>query len=118
MWIQGGGYSTNSNANYNGTNVVQKSGNNVIFVNFNYRVGVFGFLGGEAVREDGDLNAGLLDQRYLLQWVQKHIHKVRLSPYPLSFYRGPFDLHARRGGSLAVIQTMSSSMARPQAAAP
>jgi carboxylesterase type B len=81
VYIQGGGYSTNSNANYNGTKVIQESGNNIIFVNFNYRVGVFGFLAGEAVRDDGDLNAGLLDQRLLLHWVQKYIHKVE------SFFR-------------------------------
>lgn len=86
VWIQGGGYSTNSNANYNGTEVIQSSGNNVIFVNFNYRVGVFGFLGGEEVREDGDLNAGLLDQRLLLRWVQKHIHKVSFPLHPWPFY--------------------------------
>ena len=78
VYIQGGGYSTNSNANYNGTKVIQESNDNIVFVNFNYRVGVFGFLAGEAVRDDGDLNAGLLDQRLLLHWVQKHIHKVEL----------------------------------------
>lgn len=76
VYIQGGGYSTNSNANYNGTGVVNKSGNNIVFVNFNYRVGALGFLAGEKVRQDGDLNAGLLDQRKLLHWVQKHISKV------------------------------------------
>lgn len=47
-----------------------------MFVNFNYRVGALGFLAGEQVRQDGDLNTGLLDQRKLLQWVQKHIKQV------------------------------------------
>jgi hypothetical protein len=50
-------------------------------VNFNYRVGLWGFLAGESVKGDGDLNAGLLDQRQLLRWVQDHVHKVR-SPTP------------------------------------
>ena len=80
FYIQGGGYATNSNANYNGTDVVQKSGHGLVVVNFNYRVGVFGFLASEKVREDGDLNVGLLDQRKALEWVQKYIHLVRLPP--------------------------------------
>lgn len=71
------GYKANSNANYNGSTVVEESGGNVVFVNFNYRVGIWGFLADERVREDGDLNVGLLDQRFLLEWVQKHISKVR-----------------------------------------
>lgn len=79
VYIQGGGYAANSNSNYNGTDVVQQSGNNIILVNFNYRVGALGFLASEKVRADGDLNAGLLDQRKLLQWVQKYISKVRYS---------------------------------------
>lgn len=76
FWIQGGGYTRNSNPNYNGTNLINSSGGNVVVVNFNYRVGPFGFLAGEKVRKNGDLNAGLLDQRKALQWVQKHISKV------------------------------------------
>ncbi|RFU27609.1 hypothetical protein B7463_g8737, partial [Scytalidium lignicola] len=74
VYIQGGGYATNSNANYNGTGVVQSSGYDIVFVNFNYRVGALGFLAGEKVKQNGDLNAGLLDQRKVLQWVQKYIH--------------------------------------------
>ncbi|KAH6651446.1 Alpha/Beta hydrolase protein [Truncatella angustata] len=73
VYIQGGGYATNSNADYNGTEVVVKSGHQIVFVNFNYRVGLFGFLASQAVREGGDLNVGLLDQRKLLLWVKKHI---------------------------------------------
>ncbi len=78
VFIQGGGYARNDNGNFNGSEVIQKSGGNVVFANFNYRVGVLGFLASETVREDGALNAGLLDQRLLLQWVQKHISQVCL----------------------------------------
>lgn len=45
-------------------------------VTFNYRVGAWGFLASEKVRAGGDLNAGLLDQRKAMQWVQKYIHLV------------------------------------------
>ena len=90
LYIQGGGYATNSNANYNGTDVIensrghhngthliQKSEYNLVFVNFNYRVGALGFLASEQVKENGDLNAGLLDQRKVLEWVQENIAKVK-----------------------------------------
>lgn len=52
------------------------SSGGIVFVNFNYRVGALGFLASETIGEDGDLNAGLLDQRLMLEWVQKHIAKV------------------------------------------
>lgn len=81
VYIQGGGYATNSNPNYNGTEIIRSSGGNIVLVNFNYRVGVLGFLASETVRQDGDLNVGLLDQRLLLLWVQKHISKVCLQTF-------------------------------------
>lgn len=40
-----------------------------------YRLGLLGFLGGSKVAADGNLNAGLLDQRAGLEWVQRHIAK-------------------------------------------
>ncbi|KAL4861206.1 hypothetical protein BDV12DRAFT_180605 [Aspergillus spectabilis] len=74
VYIQGGGFVTNANANYNGSDLVVQSNHSVIVVNFNYRVGPLGFLAGEEVRDEGDLNVGLLDQRKLLFWVQEYIH--------------------------------------------
>lgn len=82
VYIQGGGYQANSNANYNGSGVVATSGQSIVFVNFNYRVGCWGFLASEEVRQNGDLNVGLLDQRFALEWVQKHISKVGVHLYP------------------------------------
>lgn len=76
VYIPGGGYAQNTDNNYNGTKVVQESQSNIVLVNFNYRVGALGFLAGEQVGRDGDLNVGLLDQRKLLYWVQKHIKQV------------------------------------------
>ncbi|KAF4979780.1 hypothetical protein FZEAL_4084 [Fusarium zealandicum] len=73
LYFSGGGYRANSNSNYNGTRAVVDSGMNVIFVNFNYRVGPFGFLAGRKVQRDGDLNVGLLDQQRLLWWVRGNI---------------------------------------------
>lgn len=76
LFIQGGGYSNNANNNFNGTDLVAKSNQNIVFVNFNYRVGALGFLAGQAVRDNGDLNAGLLDQRKVMHWVKDNIDQV------------------------------------------
>lgn len=51
---------------------------NVIVVTFNYRVGLYGFLASEEVKENGDLNVGLLDQYKALEWVNKYIFQVFL----------------------------------------
>lgn len=74
VFIQGGGYAALTNANYNGSKVVEESGHDIVFVNFNYRVGALGFLASEDISQNGHLNVGLLDQRKALQWVQDHIH--------------------------------------------
>ena len=98
FWIQGGGYVGNSNANvrflllseitawltvhylyqYNGSELIESTGNQMVFVNINYRVGPFGFLASKQVLDNGDLNVGLLDQRQALEWVQEHITQVNL----------------------------------------
>jgi carboxylesterase type B len=44
-----------------------------IVVCIQYRLAGFGFLGGAEVQETGTLNAGLLDQRFAMRWVQRHI---------------------------------------------
>ncbi|KAI0152868.1 alpha/beta-hydrolase [Xylariaceae sp. FL1272] len=80
LYFQGGGYSVNSDNNFNGTKVIQESGNGIVFVNFNYRVSLYGFLSSERIREDGDLNVGLLDQRKVLEWVRDHISEFGGDP--------------------------------------
>ena len=47
--------------------------NNFVSVIIQYRLGAFGFLPGDDVKEDGALNAGLLDMNFALQWVQTYI---------------------------------------------
>ncbi|CCU81415.1 unnamed protein product [Blumeria hordei] len=72
FYIPGGGYSVNSDANYNATELIKRSGGNVILIQTSYRVSAFGFLASEEIRENGDLNVGFLDQRKALEWVQKY----------------------------------------------
>lgn len=40
------------------------------------QLGAYGFLAGETTERDGLPNAGLYDQRAVLQWIQDHIHLV------------------------------------------
>lgn len=78
FWIDPGGFAGLSAANLNGDDLLMASNLNIIVVTSNYRVGLHGFLASEEVRRDGDLNAGLLDQRKALEWVHEHISKVSI----------------------------------------
>lgn len=77
VFIQGGGFNTDSNPNLNGTALVQAGDNSMIVVTFNYRVGPYGFLTRGA---DTSTNNGLRDQRKVLEWVQNHIAKFGGNP--------------------------------------
>ena len=54
--------------------------NGFISVIIQYRLGAFGFLSSDDIKKNGQLNAGLLDQRFALQWVQDHIEKFGGDP--------------------------------------
>ena len=78
VWVFGGGLYTGSTADprYNLSGIVQVSqdmGQPVIAVDMNYRLGMWGFLQTPALVAEGSSNAGLLDQRMVLQWVQENI---------------------------------------------
>ncbi|KAJ6121794.1 Carboxylesterase type B [Penicillium capsulatum] len=80
FWIQGGGFSANSNARYDGSGLVEASGKKIVTVLLNYRVGPHGFLAGKEVKDGASLNNGLKDQIKALKWVQKHISKFGGDP--------------------------------------
>ncbi|PSK54029.1 Secreted lipase [Elsinoe australis] len=78
VWIYGGGLTVGSTADpqYNISGIVNTStttDNPFIGVSINYRLGVWGFLAAPTVLAEGGSNAGLLDQRLALQWVQENI---------------------------------------------
>ncbi|KAK3291537.1 Alpha/Beta hydrolase protein [Chaetomium fimeti] len=52
----------------------EANGKGMIFISLNYRLGALGFLAGPEVRADGNENAGLLDQRFALEWIQNNVH--------------------------------------------
>lgn len=76
----GGGFTTGSKTDFGSPrtllNRADENDEPVIYVALNYRFGAFGFLSGPSFeREGGLLNAGLLDQRKALQWIQNNIHR-------------------------------------------
>jgi carboxylesterase type B len=79
-WIYGGAYILGSkDGMYDGAPLVKTSKNNIIYVAGNYRLGSLGFLAGSSLeKEDSvDINAGLYDQRAVMEWIQKHIVSIR-----------------------------------------
>ncbi|KAJ7442644.1 Alpha/Beta hydrolase protein [Mycena latifolia] len=86
VWIHGGGYFLGSAGDYNGAELVQESSREVVVVVIQYRLGLFGFLAGQQVKDDGALNAGLLDQDFALRWVHKHIRKFGGDPEKVAIW--------------------------------
>jgi carboxylesterase type B len=83
--IDEGGFSGGSNLNHDPTFLISLTNNSMIAVTIQYRVfpfkikliklGAFGFLSSSQVFQKGVLNAGLLDQKFALEWIQKNIHR-------------------------------------------
>ena len=67
QWIYGGAFSIGDGSSYNGSTLVQRSielGEPIIYVNFNYRLNAFGWLGGKEALAGGAANVGLHDRKY------------------------------------------------------
>ncbi|CAA7269129.1 unnamed protein product [Cyclocybe aegerita] len=75
VYFHGGGFQGGSARTVPPELILQSSQKPLIFVTFQYRLGQFGFLGGSDVKANWALNAGFLDQRAALRWVQRYIHK-------------------------------------------
>ncbi|KAH7913419.1 Alpha/Beta hydrolase protein [Hygrophoropsis aurantiaca] len=86
VWIHGGGYVYGSSSLFDGADLIKNSNNGVVVVTVQYRLGLFGFLAGKAVKAGGALNAGLLDQHQALQWVQSHISKFGGDPSKVTIW--------------------------------
>ncbi|KAL9101699.1 MAG: hypothetical protein Q9163_003064 [Psora crenata] len=75
--IHGGGFfSGDKTTIYNPTGLLERSNNGFVYVSMNYRLAAFGFLSHleESNANETSPNAGLLDQRFALKWVQQYIH--------------------------------------------
>ncbi|EXJ55528.1 hypothetical protein A1O7_08456 [Cladophialophora yegresii CBS 114405] len=87
--IHGGGYVGGSAPfSYPGDALVNRSNGNIIYVGIQYRLGMFGFMGGDVVAENGALNAGLLDQRTAMDWVQRNIRAFGGDPARVTIWGG------------------------------
>ncbi|XP_006458946.1 hypothetical protein AGABI2DRAFT_115910 [Agaricus bisporus var. bisporus H97] len=86
VWIHGGGYQSGSVSRFDGDDLVREAGGGVVAVLIQYRLGVLGFLSGQQVSDGGVLNAGLLDQQFALQWVQRHISKFGGDPKKVTIW--------------------------------
>ncbi|KAJ3114040.1 hypothetical protein HDU96_002628 [Phlyctochytrium bullatum] len=73
VWIYGGGFVGGASSGYNGSTIVGSMGN-VLFVSFNYRVGLMGFFSNPAILAEGNgANWGLQDQQFAFAWLKKYI---------------------------------------------
>jgi carboxylesterase type B len=86
---------------YDAGALVQKSillNKPVIIVNFNFRLGLFGFAAGPQLREDGEAgvgNFGLRDQRNLLEWLNHYVEGFGGDPGNITLFgesSGAFDI--------------------------
>lgn len=77
VWIYGGGFvdGSSSNPDYDGAKMAALN-NGIVFVSFNYRLGVLGFLGGSGVAADspGQGQVAMMDQVLALKWVKANIN--------------------------------------------
>ncbi|KAI0759364.1 Alpha/Beta hydrolase protein [Trametes elegans] len=76
VWIYGGGFQFGDASQYDGSGLTVYAinrGTPLVFVNFNYRLGVLGFPQGQEAASQGALNLGLRDMLTALEWVQKNI---------------------------------------------
>ncbi|KAJ7798703.1 Alpha/Beta hydrolase protein [Mycena olivaceomarginata] len=87
VWIHGGGCVLHDHfwlfpltRALSGTDIINQSNRGVVAVVLQYRLGIFGFLPGAAVKQNGTLNAGLRDQDFALRWVNQHISKFGGDP--------------------------------------
>ncbi|KAJ7505620.1 Alpha/Beta hydrolase protein [Mycena galericulata] len=86
VWIHGGGYLAGQASAYNGEDIINQSNRGLVVVIIQYRLGVFGFLPGTEVKQNGALNAGLLDQDAALRWVHTHINKFGGDPSKVTIW--------------------------------
>jgi len=74
VWIHGGGDFCGASNDYDGSKLASHG---AVVVTFNYRLGLFGWLAHPALDAEGHLfgNYGLLDQQFVLKWVQENIDR-------------------------------------------
>ena len=106
--IHGGGYDQGSSRSNPGYLMINQSNDNLVYVAIQYRLGAFGFLSSAEIRENGAANAGLLDQRAALQWVQRNIRAFGGDPSKVTIIGG-----SAGGGSVMDQMIMYGGVSSP-----
>ena len=108
VWIYGGGFSSGSAACavYDGEEFSKKG---VVFVSFNYRVGVLGFLAHPGLSSETENkvsgNYGLLDQVAALKWIRNNIEAFGGDPQKVT-------IAGQSAGSMSVCALVASPLAK------
>lgn len=97
-WIGGGATNSPSFSSF--------ANGSAIFVSIQYRLGFYGFLGSDAVQENGTANAGLLDQQSAMKWVKKYAPRFGGDPTQIVIWAGS------AGGGSALLQMIMDTDAR------
>lgn len=79
VYIHGGGYGY-GDGTQDMTEILNANGNSFIAVTIQYRLGAFGFLSSQEVKNRGVVNAGILDQAFALAWIKSYICKFGGDP--------------------------------------
>lgn len=88
LWIHGGGLTTGDGSEYDGTSLIQSG--NVVYVSFNYRLGLLGFMAHPALAaessHDSSGNYGTLDQQFALAWTRANIANFGGNPNNITIF--------------------------------
>ncbi len=109
VWIHGGAFTngTGSQSAYDGRFLAERG--DIVVVTLNYRLGAFGFLALEGLRdrEGGGLgNLGLIDQVAALEWVRDNIERFGGDPAQVT-------LAGESAGASSASSLLASPRARP-----
>jgi para-nitrobenzyl esterase len=108
VFIHGGGFTVGSSgmALYGGANVAARG---AVFVNFNYRLGILGFMAHPELTAESPHHAsgnyGFLDQVAALRWVQRNIAHFGGDPAKVT-------ISGQSAGGMSVVSLMASPLAR------
>ncbi|KIY53070.1 alpha/beta-hydrolase [Fistulina hepatica ATCC 64428] len=89
LWLHGGALTQGAASHYPGYGMVAESieiRKPIIEISINYRLAVWGFLGGVEASAHNAQNLGLYDQRAALEWVQKYISNFGGDPHAVTIF--------------------------------
>ncbi|QSS66334.1 hypothetical protein I7I51_07191 [Histoplasma capsulatum] len=86
IYFHGGAFNLGNGGSHNSASMMAWSEKPYIAVNFNYRLGAFGFLSSKVAAKGNALNVGLRDQNLLLRWVHENIEAFGGNPDDVALF--------------------------------